>query len=216
MILILDDHPIARQGLCSVLHTRRPEEPILQAGTVWEAEEKTRDAPVTMAFIDLKLGRESGFDYLEWLNKTGREVKTFLITSSSDPADFQRAKRLGVDAYVLKDAFLDEIAYGVAAVTRGGKFYSAAMVDSLDGKCREQDNLKTLTDRETQVLSLLAQGCGNRQIGGRLYISEGTVKKHISSILSKLGLHNRVEAVLFASRNREETEDARSERGVSV
>lgn len=201
MFLILDDHPIARKGLESILHMYRPDDKVLQAGTVKEAIDNMQNNNIDMAFIDLNLNEENGMDFLKWLKKERQEVKTIFITSSSREWDFLQAKDMGVDAYILKDAFIDEIMFGLKAVERGSKFYSAELVENIGSSTEEDKKLSSLTARETEVLKLLHCGYSNLEISEKLFISNGTTKKHVSSILSKLGLKNRVEAVLFADKS---------------
>lgn len=201
MFLILDDHPIARKGLESILHMYRPDDKVLQAGTVKEAIDNMQNNNIDMAFIDLNLNEENGMDFLKWLKKERQEVKTIFITSSSREQDFLQAKDMGVDAYILKDAFIDEIMFGLKAVERGSKFYSAGLVENIGSSTEEDKKLSSLTARETEVLKLLHCGYSNLEISEKLFISNGTTKKHVSSILSKLGLKNRVEAVLFADKS---------------
>ena len=192
MFLILDDHPIARKGLESILHMYRPDDKVLQAGTVKEAIDNMQNNNIDMAFIDLNLNEENGMDFLKWLKKERQEVKTIFITSSSREQDFLQAKDMGVDAYILKDAFIDEIMFGLKAVERGSKFYSAELVENIGSSTEEDRKLSSLTARETEVLKLLHCGYSNLEISEKLFISNGTTKKHVSSILSKLGLKNRV------------------------
>lgn len=201
MILILDDHPIARQGLAAIIQMHKPEEIIRQAGTINEAIQIASEPGITMVFIDINLGKENGFDFLSWIKEKDETVKTFFITSSSRESDFLLAKEMGVDAYVLKDAFIDEIVYGLKVVERGSKFYSSTLIERMNRQSDDECRLKELTDREIDVLVLLSQGYSNAKISQQLFISEGTTKKHISSILGKLELANRVEAVLYASKN---------------
>lgn len=201
MFLILDDHPIARKGLESILHMYRPDDKVLQAGTVKEAIDNMQNNNIDMAFIDPNLNEENGMDFLKWLKKERQEVKTIFITSSSREQDFLQAKDMGVDAYILKDAFIDEIMFGLKAVERGSKFYSAELVENIGSSTEEDKKLSSLTARETEVLKLLHCGYSNLEISEKLFISNGTTKKHVSSILSKLGLKNRVEAVLFADKS---------------
>ena len=201
MFLILDDHPIARKGLESIIHMYRPDDKVLQAGTVKEAIDNMQNNNIDMAFIDLNLNEENGMDFLKWLKKERQEVKTIFITSSSREQDFLQAKDMGVDAYILKDAFIDEIMFGLKAVERGSKFYSAELVENIGSSTEEDKKLSSLTARETEVLKLLHCGYSNLEISEKLFISNGTTKKHVSSILSKLGLKNRVEAVLFADKS---------------
>ena len=192
MILVLDDHPLSRQGLESVIRMYRPEEQVVQAGNVKEAVACMEHGRVDMAFVDLKLRKESGFTFVRWLREQEKPVKILLIASNLKNGDFERARKLGVDACVQKDAFVDEILYGLKVVERGGKFYSSGLIESMEAEEEEKKKL--------DVLRLLSRGYANAKIGQLLFISEGTVKKHITSILGKLCLKNRVEAVLFASR----------------
>ena len=201
MILVLDDYPLSRQGLESVIRMYRPEEQVLQAGNVKEAVACVEKSQVDMAFVDLKLKRESGFSFVRWLREQGKPVKVMLIASDQKNHDFEQARELGIEGCVQKDAFLDEILYGLKVVERGGRFYSSGLIESMEEEEQEKKKLGGLTGRELEVLKLLSRGYSNAKIGQKLFISEGTVKKHITSILGKLCLENRVEAVLFASRN---------------
>lgn len=201
MILVLDDHPLSRQGLESVIRMYRPEEQVLQAGNVKEAVACVEKSRVDMAFVDLNLKRESGFSFVRWLREQGKPVKVMLIASALKNHDFEQARELGIEGCVQKDAFLDEILYGLKVVERGGRFYSSGLIESMEEEEQEKKKLGGLTGRELEVLKLLSHGYSNAKIGQKLFISEGTVKKHITSILGKLCLENRVEAVLFASRN---------------
>ena len=201
MILVLDDYPLSRQGLESVIRMYRPEEQVLQAGNVKEAVAWVEKSQGDMAFVDLKLKREGGFSFVRWLREQGKPVKVMLIASDLKNHDFEQARELGIEGCVQKDAFLDEILYGLKVVERGGRFYSSGLIESMEEEEQEKKKLGGLTGRELEVLKLLSRGYSNAKIGQKLFISEGTVKKHITSILGKLCLENRVEAVLFASRN---------------
>ncbi|EHL18173.1 hypothetical protein HMPREF9630_01168 [Peptoanaerobacter stomatis] len=203
MVLVLDDHPIARQGLESIIKIHKPDVQILQAGTVKEGIDLTEKSQIDMAFIDIHLHNESGFDFLEWVQEKEIDMKTFVITSSSNENDFLRAKCLGIDAYLLKDAFIDDIVYGLKVVERGGKFYSADLIENVGNASEEEKKIDMLTRREIEVITLLRKGYSNAKIGEVLYVSEGTVKKHLSNIFGKLDLYNRAEAMLFAERNSE-------------
>lgn len=201
MILILDDHPLSRQGLSSLLQNYKADENIFEVGTIKESMAIMKKHSVDLAFIDINLGSESGFSLIRWIKSEKLGTKIFVITSSSRQCDFTYARELDVDAYVLKDAFIDEITYGLKTVERGGKFFSSSIMENLNKKSDDEKALYSLTDRELDVLSLISQGLGNEEIGNTLYISLGTVKKHITSILSKLNLSSRVNAVIFANKN---------------
>jgi len=146
--MVLDDHPIAREGLETIIKMYKPEEDIVQAGTVEEAITIMETKKPDMVFVDINLGEESGFDFLEWLEPEQSEVKVLMITSSSSESDFLHARALGVDAYLLKDAFIDDIVYSLKVIERGGKFYSSDLVDQMGQLSEEEKLLETLTKRE--------------------------------------------------------------------
>ena len=206
MVLVLDDHPIARQGLESIIKLHKPEEETLQAGTVGEAIDLVEHKHIDMAFVDLNLHNESGFEFLEWVQRHDKAIKTFVITSSSSESDFVKAKNLGIDAYVLKDAFIDDIMYSLKVVDRGGKFYSSNLVDNMGSFTEEEKKIETLTKRELEVALLLREGYTNAKIAEALFVSEGTVKKHISNIFGKLDMYSRTEVLVFVERNIEKFE----------
>ena len=201
MVLVLDDHPIARQGLESVIKLHRPDEETVQAGTVKEAIDLTKEKSIDSVFVDLNLHNESGFDFLEWIQSQNKNIKTFVITSSSSESDFVKAKNMGIDAYILKDAFIDDIMYSLRVVDRGGKFYSSDLMANVGNTSEDDKRIDTLTRRELEVALLLREGYSNAKIANNLSISEGTVKKHISNIFSKLEIYNRTEALVFVEKH---------------
>ena len=205
MVLVLDDHPIARQGLESIIKLHKPEEETGQAGTVKEAIDLAREKSIDSVFVDLNLHNESGFDFLEWIQNQNHDknknIKTFVITSSSSEIDFMKAKNMGIDAYILKDAFVDDIVYGLKVVDRGGKFYSSDLMANVGNTSDEEKKIDTLTRRELEVALLLREGYSNAKLANILSISEGTVKKHISNIFSKLEIYTRTEVLVFVEKH---------------
>ena len=205
MVLVLDDHPIARQGLESIIKLHKPEEETVQASTVKEAIDLAREKSIDSVFVDLNLNNESGFDFLEWIQNQNHDknknIKTFVITSSSSEIDFMKAKNMGIDAYILKDAFVDDIVYGLKVVDRGGKFYSSDLMANVGNTSDEEKKIDTLTRRELEVALLLREGYSNAKLANILSISEGTVKKHISNIFSKLEIYTRTEVLVFVEKH---------------
>ena len=205
MVLVLDDHPIARQGLESIIKLHKPEEETVQAGTVKEAIDLAREKSIDSVYVDFYLNNESGFDFLEWIQNQNHDknknIKTFVITSSSSEIDFMKAKNMGIDAYILKDAFVDDIVYGLKVVDRGGKFYSSDLMANVGNTSDEEKKIDTLTRRELEVALLLREGYSNAKLANILSISEGTVKKHISNIFSKLEIYTRTEVLVFVEKH---------------
>jgi two-component system nitrate/nitrite response regulator NarL len=198
-ILIVDDHPLVRRGIIDILSINKTGEDIRESSNIEEALKILKMNLVNIIVLDLHLGSENGFDLIDKARKINQKVKFVILTSSSNLLDFSKAKELNVDGYILKDAFVEDIIYALSVIRRGGKFYSGDLVEkTLNGF--EPIELHVLTEREKEVFSLLSKGLTNAQISSKLYISEGTTKKHISSILSKLNLNNRIEVILYAEK----------------
>jgi two-component system nitrate/nitrite response regulator NarL len=121
------------------------------------------------------------------------------LASNISIFEFRHAKELGVNGYILKDALIEDVRYVFNVVRRGEKFYPARIIEKTFSEV-EGKNLKLLTAREMEVFTELRKGLTNCQISNNLYITEGTTKKHISSILNKLKLSNRMEAVVYANK----------------
>jgi len=195
-ILIVDDHPMVRKGIASTLSLEENVEEIREASNVEEAKNLMVKSSSDIAFIDLKLGRQNGLEIAKWAKSKNISTKFIVLTSSSDKGDFMRAQEVGVEGYILKEAYIEDIIYAFNVVARGKKFYDPELFLQNTDK-PENDILEELTDRERDVLTELGKGLSNQQIAGKLFISENTVKKHVSNILFKLGLNHRIEAALY-------------------
>lgn len=198
-ILIVDDHPLVRRGIIDILSIGKSGEEIKEAGNIEQAIKILKKHSTNIIMVDLHLGTENGFNLIETARKILPNIKIIVLTSSSNVLDLRQAKELKVDGYLLKDAFVEDIIYALNVIRRGGRFYSYGLVEkSINGM--DPPQLKVLTVREKEVFSQLSKGMTNAQISAELYISEGTTKKHISSILSKLNLNNRIEVILYAEK----------------
>lgn len=195
-VLVVDDHPLVRKGILSILSSEEGITDIIEASNVKEALDKLSSHNPDIVIVDLRLGKEDGLAVVIKGKNSGCTAKFIILTSSSSKEDFLRAQEAGIDGYILKEAFSEDIIYAFHVVARGKKFFDPDMLQYQIEKT--DDNLYELTPREKDVLIELGKGLSNSQIAKRLYISEHTVKKHISSILSKLGLNHRTEAALFA------------------
>lgn len=195
-MLIVDDHPLVRKGLVSVFSAENYIEEIKEASNVEEAVNILYSYNPDIAILDLRLGKEDGLEIITQSRKNGICTKFLILTSSSKKEDFRRAQEIGAEGFILKEAFAEDIIYAVHVLTRGKKFFDPEIAQSIK---LEEDELRELTPRERDVLLELGKGLNNSQIANRLYISESTVKKHIGSIFSKLGINHRVEAVLYVN-----------------
>ena len=199
-LLIVDDHPLVREGLAAVLSTESSIGTVEQASTSDEAINKILNLNPDIVLLDLRLDKDCGLDMIPKVRKDKRGCKFVVLTSSSDQKDFKRAEDLNVDGYILKDAYPEEILLGIKLVSRGRKYYDPSILEMMLKK-RDSGLVEELTPREQEVLKELGKGMSNRQIAQNLFITEYTVKKHVSQILAKLGLVDRTQAALYANEN---------------
>lgn len=197
-IILIDDHPLVRKGLDFVLSLEKDMEIIGEASNTKEAMELLIKQQPDVALVDLKLGEEYGLDIIEKFNKSSSSCKFIVLTSSADESDFRRAEEVGALGYVLKEALPEELLYAVRLVSRGRKYYDPGIISEMMKTSEQPGTGGELTPREQDVLVALGQGLCNKDIGKKLFITEYTVKKHVSQILAKLDLADRTQAALYA------------------
>ena len=188
-IIIVDDHPLVRQGLASLISMESDMELIGECSNVQEALTMIDEKKPDLAIIDLKLGKESGLEIVSADKE--HKCKYVILTSSAAYADFKKSEEVNVDGYVLKEALPEELLYALRLVGRGRKYYDPVLLEY-----KLQEGNDNLTLREKEVLQKLGQGLNNQEIADELFISENTVKKHVSQILAKLNLHDRTQAAV--------------------
>ncbi|WP_352420624.1 response regulator transcription factor [Proteiniborus sp.] len=196
-ILIVDDHPLVRKGISSTLSFEENIERILEASNVEEAIKIIQTEKPTLAIVDLNLGNKDGLEIVSSSRKDGAKTKFVILTSSIKKEDYIRAKEIGVDGYILKEAFAEDILYALHVVLRGKRFIDSEVIKYEVTNASENTYLDELTPREQDVLIELGKGLSNYEIAKNLFISEHTVKKHVSNILSKLELTHRTQAALL-------------------
>ena len=198
-LLVVDDHPLVRKGISSALAFENNVEAVLEASNVDEAILLINSEKPELSIVDLYLGKEDGLELIKKAKSKGAATKFVILTSSLKRDDFIRAEETGVDGYILKEAFAEDILYAISVVLRGKKFIDPEIIRCQAENAERKDCFKELTPRETEILHELGKGLSNMEIAKNLYISENTVKKHVSSILFKLELCRRTEAVLFVN-----------------
>lgn len=200
-LVIVDDHPLARQGFISMLSGEKNIQEVKEASNIEEAMNIISNEDMEMAVIDLKLGQEDGLDIVSKGKKINVKTKFIVLTSFIPQEDFQRAEEIGVDGYILKDAFAEDILYAIHVISRGKKYYDPEIIRNKD-EWGENNLFNSLTTREKDVLKEIGKGLSNEEISKDLYISEHTVKKHVSNILAKLNLKHRSQIVFMMNSNR--------------
>ncbi len=204
-IVLVDDHAIVRQGIRSILE-RHPQMRVV--GEAATSEEAMRVVSLTrprIVLLDLKLSTSSdteGLELCQKLTSAYSDTAVLVLTTLIDDQLVVRAIRSGASGYVVKDVDTRELLHAILAVSQGESAFdsrsASAMVRSLNSRSPLES--KQLTEREREVLSLLARGLSNRDIAKRLFISETTAKFHVGNIIRKLNVTRRAEAVYTASK----------------
>ncbi|HZJ76255.1 MAG TPA: response regulator transcription factor [Oscillospiraceae bacterium] len=198
-ILVVDDHPLVRRGIVSTLSFDDDISNIFEASSINESLKIIEDEKPDLAIIDLYLANEDGLKIISKCKGEEIDTKFVILTSSLKKDDFQRCMEIGVDGYILKEAFAEDIIYAIGVVLRGRQFIDPEIIRYRTTVVSENEILDELTPREHDVLQELGKGLSNYEIAKNLYIAENTVKKHVSSILSKLDLTHRTQAALLAN-----------------
>ncbi|MEK3721167.1 response regulator transcription factor [Paenibacillus sp. FSL H8-0034] len=194
-IVIVDDHPLVRRGLSAVLTLEHDIEIMGESEMVEEAMELIEETKPDLAIVDIKLGNRSGFEVVEQLKDSS--CRCMILTSSMMEMDVRRAEAAGAEGYVLKEALPEELLLAIKLIFKGKKYYDPGLMEILFKKDDDND-LHKLTPKEREVLIGLGEGLSNNGIADKLVVTEFTVKKHVSQILSKLNLNDRTQAALYA------------------
>lgn len=197
-VLLVDDHVLVRKGLISILSNIEQIHEIIEASSIDNALKQLSKHNPDIAIVDLRLGNEDGVNLVNKAHSKGFVTKFIILTSSNKISDFSRAKEADIYGYILKEAFAEDILYAIKVVMRGKKFYDQELL-TRESSHYDEFYLEELTPREKDVLIEIGKGLSNSEIANILYISEHTVKKHVSSILSKLNLTHRTQAAIFVN-----------------
>lgn len=208
-ILIVDDHPVVRDGLSAVLETQADFEVVGEAGDGREAVAQVEQLQPDVVLLDLDMPVMDGLEALRRIIQLRPQTKVIIFTVFDTDERILAAVRAGAQGYLLKgDAPRQEIFRAVRTVYQGGALLQPVVASKLLRRMQNNSSSNNnntlnasedLTAREQQVLELLAHGLANKEIAGRLTISERTVKFHVSAILAKLAAGNRTEAVTIAA-----------------
>jgi two-component system NarL family response regulator len=193
-VLVVDDHPVVRDGLKAVLGAAPDIEVVDEAGDGRAAIAAYREQQPDIVLMDLRMPVMDGADATAAILRTAPEARVIVLTTFDGDEDIHRALRLGARAYLLKNAFSEELLAAIRAVHAGKRHVPPPVAARL----AERPIGRELTAREVEVLELIARGRSNREIGEELSIAEGTVKAHVNSILGKLEAHDRTDAAMIA------------------
>jgi len=199
-ILIADDHMVVRQGLRMFLSLDPDLEIVGEAADGAEAVRKARELKPDVVLMDLLMPVMDGIAAIGAIRRELPDTEVLALTSVLEDASVVGAVKAGAIGYMLKDTHADELCRAIKAAAAGQVQLSPQAAARLMREVRVPDSPEMLTERETEVLRLLAQGQSNKEIASTLTIGEKTVKTHVSNILSKLGVQSRTQAALYAVR----------------
>jgi DNA-binding NarL/FixJ family response regulator len=207
-VVIVDDHPVYRQGLAKLL-VECDVDVVAQAGNGADAIRVVEEMAPDVVVMDLNMPGMSGVDVTRRLTERNPATRVLVVSVSAQEDDVTEAILAGASGYVLKDGPVEEVVAGIQAAAAGESLISPRIATMLLGRIRSDEPAEpdvpgktSLSERELQVLQLVAEGKGNHEIGEALFIGQSTVRNHISSILMKLQVENRVQAAVRAVRDR--------------
>jgi DNA-binding NarL/FixJ family response regulator len=206
--MIVDDHSVIRSGLRMLIEQDQNMRVIAMAGNRMEALERATIEQPDVIILDLILGEDDGLSFLPELVAASPKSRVLILTGVQNPESHRTAIRRGAMGIVLKEHAADLLLKAINKVHEGEVWVERSMMSSILQNLNkpaavdpEQPKIKSLTEREREVINLVGEGLKNKQIGERLFISETTVTHHLSSIFSKLEVSDRLELIIYAFRN---------------
>ncbi|HZM60991.1 MAG TPA: response regulator transcription factor [Vicinamibacterales bacterium] len=206
-VLLGDDHAVLRQGLRKILEDRREWRVIAEAGNGRDAVREALELKPDVAVLDIGMPMLNGIEATRQIARRAPSVRVVILSMHSDQAYVTQSVHAGARAYVLKESAGDELIEAIGTVASGGTFFSPAVAqvvfdDYVRGLADRgiHDRYDLLSEREREVLQLVAEGRSSREIGDLLSISPATVETHRTHVLQKLGLRNTAEVVRYAAR----------------
>jgi DNA-binding NarL/FixJ family response regulator len=206
-VLVVDDHALVRRGMGHVIHECFPDAEIVEAGKATEAIERLSAHTIDIALVDVRMPDADGLELLHDIKGRWPKLPVIMLTSFDHAHYVRRALAEGAAGYMLKDATPEDLEQAInVAMSGGGNVLSPKVIqnlfESMDGGAGGEGSparaAGSLTQRETDILALLAEGKSNRDISRALFLSEKTVKAHLAAIFRKLSVTNRTQAAMAA------------------
>ncbi|MEU6276179.1 response regulator transcription factor [Streptomyces populi] len=199
-IILADDHPVVREGLRAMLSAEPDLDVVADASSGPRAEALAAELRPDIVLMDLRMPEGGGVDAIVRMTRAGLPCRIVVLTTYETDRDILRAVEAGAAGYLLKDLPRAELADAVRAAARGETVLAPSVAARLVDQLRSRPERPRLSERETAVLRLVAEGCTNAEIGRRLFIGESTVKTHLLRAFTKLGVDDRTAAVTTALR----------------
>ncbi|TCW36081.1 LuxR family two component transcriptional regulator [Thermohydrogenium kirishiense] len=199
-ILIADDHVLLRQGLKQIIELEEDMKVIYQASDGEEAYEIAKKISPDIILMDINMPNINGIKAAKMLKNDNPKNKIMFLTIYNDKEYLMKALKIGVEGYILKDADSDELIKAIRTISNGGVYIHPSLVSEIENLDTDECK-KELTDREMQILSLIAEGYSNKEIADKLFLSEKTVKNHVYNIFRKLDVKDRTQAAIYLLKN---------------
>jgi len=207
-VFLLDDHDIVRRGIADLLAAAGGIEVVGEAATASEALRRIPAAHPDVAVLDARLPDGSGIDVCREIRSQVPDVRCLMLTSYDDNDAIFAAVMAGASGYLLKEIRGSSLVDAVRQVADGKSLLDPSVTEQLLARLRQgpthDDRLESLTDRERDILRLIAEGLTNREIGEQLFLAEKTVKNYVSGLLAKLGMQRRTQAAVYGATLKDE------------
>lgn len=207
-VMIVDDHTLIREGIGQILGLEDDISVIAHAADGEEAILKAMKYEPHVVLLDINMPKLNGIETLRRFKDLGIRSRVIILTINEDKQYIFETLKIGADGYILKDSDADSLIRGIRQVAMGRKYIQPSVEElvAVSSDCNDCQNegiekIKSLTKREYEVLTLISEGLNNKDIADKLYISEKTVKNHVSNIFKKLELNDRVQATIFSYKN---------------
>lgn len=200
-VLIADDHDLVREGITKLLELYEGVNVVGEAGDGLETINKVRNYTPDLVLLDLNMPRMDGISTVRKIKEIKPEVKVLILTIHDEEEYIYEVIKAGAEGYIQKDVKPEELKNSIERVMQGEKVFPPTVEKVVAQRNIEKPTLDELSTREQEVLELLAKGMSNRNIAEELFISEKTVKNHVSNILKKLSVNDRTQAVIVALKN---------------
>ena len=197
-VALVDDQQLIRQGIAGLLELSEDIEIIWQAEDGEQAQSLLAQQQPDVMLLDIRMPKVSGIELVKILRAQGNSLPILMLTTFDDSELFMQSLQAGANGFLLKDVSLDKLLAAVKTLAEGGFVAEPVVMKQLNKGFDVTPIIEKLSLKEQQILKLMAGGFSNKEIAGSIFLAEGTVKNHVSSILAKLNTRDRTRAVLIA------------------
>ncbi|MBA6348161.1 response regulator transcription factor [Colwellia sp. BRX8-9] len=198
-VALVDDQQLVRQGIAGLLSLSDDISIIWQAENGEHAQQMLASKPTPdVLLLDIRMPKVNGIELVKILRSQGSTLPILMLTTFDDSELFMQSLQAGANGFLLKDVSLDKLVNGVKTLANGGFVAEPVVMKQLNKGLNESKVIEVLSEKEQQILKLVAGGFSNKEIASSIFLAEGTIKNHVSTILSKLNTRDRTRAVLIA------------------